>query len=135
MLQKMHRPLDPQFGPSHASWKAKPAERSPSLRPQSSRQAAPGSPGSPPPATPRSPLFTSLTDAGARSRHSQHEQSRGCRPQTLSPSTVRITSTRSPPKRREQPRHREKPQRTTTPGMPEVFSDYTSQKAPGPGAF
>lgn len=83
---------------------------------------------------PPAPL-TALTDAGALSRHSQHEQSRECRPQMRSPGTVGITSARSPPKRREQPRHREKSPRTTTPGVPEVFSDYTSQKAPGPGEY
>lgn len=79
--------------------------------------------------------FTPLTDAGARARHSQHEQYRGSRPQTRSPRTVSFTSARSPPKRHEQPHHREKPQRTTTPGMPQVLSDYTSQKAPGSGEY
>lgn len=55
MLQKIHRPPAWQSGPRRAPRRAEPAEGSPSQRPQSSSQAAPGPPGSPPPAKPRPP--------------------------------------------------------------------------------
>lgn len=75
MLQKMHRAPAPQFGPSHASWRAEPAGGSRSQRPQSSRQAAPGPPGSPPPATPRPPP-------------SPHSRTPALAPATLSTSSI-----------------------------------------------